>query len=195
MTVRRFTSPSGVRLLLLLTAMVTTCCFRGQRLGTGFVGRASLQADVDRDHSPEEFKYSIRKANGTYEASLTIEAASGRSLWSHEWKMQTEDLEEDLLLQEGGITSSTWVSEFFSGNLIYGARLERTVLHASELQEHILVQSARRLGIQEPLLSDKILSQPEHVLFSYRATWREDLVKLVYVPDFGRFVRYSAGDY
>lgn len=48
-------------------------------------------------------------------------------------------------------------------------------------------------GVTKANLKKNILSQKTNVLFSYRSSWREDLIQLVYVPAIRKFVCYQRG--
>jgi hypothetical protein len=111
--------------------------------------------------------------------------------------MAKDDLEE-LIETEGGVTGKkvdmkSWVKKFFSGELNYGAHYSREKLKATDLWDDPLDASAKFYGVTKANLKKNILSQKTNVLFSYRSSWREDLIQLVYVPAIRKFVCYQRG--
>lgn len=151
--------------------------------------------DVTGDTIEEILHLDYRTLGETYLGQLTITTSEGRDLWNHQWVMGREDLEEGLLEEEGTITVREWVNRFFSGSLLYGASIHPKKLTAENLHPDILSDSAQQLQVTAQELRNQILSRPTNHTFTYRATWREDLVELVYLPQWNRFVRYGAGEY
>ena len=119
--------------------------------------------------------------------------------WDHRWTMTRHDFIDDLLVQEGDISSrgtlsvEDWVRRFFGGSLNYGATLERQKLEASDVDDAQIAFAAKQLRTTVSRLRQDILSQETNTVFSYRAEWREDLVQLVYVPAVRRFVVFARG--
>lgn len=172
-------------------------------LGTSLAASAAQQpkplksvwhADIDGDRRSEVFTYTLTERGDRYAGSLVIRSDKG-ILWSHRWDMAASDLVGDLLHEEGDIAAQQWVERFFDGGLQYGAKLERRKLRADELDPELLDRAVRRSRISAAALERAILAQPVNVVFTYRASWREDIVLLVYVPPLKRCVRYHKGPY
>lgn len=160
--------------------------------------RTVYERDVDGDGKIDKLVYEITKMEDHYKGSLVITSATGQPLWEHEWGMTIGDLEE-LIETEGDVTNKkinleSWVTNFFGGELNYGARLKGEKLKASELgDEERLTPAAKYYRVSVDSLKQSILSQKVNSLISYRAEWREDLILLVYVPSVGKFVCYKRG--
>ncbi|MCM3870307.1 MAG: hypothetical protein ND895_06365 [Pyrinomonadaceae bacterium] len=160
--------------------------------------RAIYLKDVDGDGKADELVYEIRRWKNDYEASLVITSATRTILWEHQWLMTEGDLSE-LIETEGDVTGKrvtleSWVRDFFVGSLKYGADFESRQLKDSDLRDHERLKGfAKYYGVTLTKLKTGILSQHTNSLFSYRAEWREDLNKLVYVPSIGKFVCYQRG--
>ncbi len=153
--------------------------------------------DVDGDGRPDKLVYEVKPWEKDYEGYIKITSARGETLWEDQWPMDKDDFEE-LVETEGAVTGKKvdmkiWVKKFFSGELNYGARSEREKLKASALHEEQVAASAKFYGVTTASVKKSILSQKTNLLFSYRATWREDLILLVYVPSIRRFVCYQRG--
>lgn len=157
--------------------------------------RAAHQADLTGDGNPETVVYRLKKAEGGFDARLTISTTAGRILWDHEYAMTEDDLVNDLLMNEGDISLAHWVEHFFDGSLVYGARSERADIVEGDISMEFLEYYSSFLGYSAVDLKRLILSRKIHDIFYYRASWREELVMLVYVPELGKFVHYSAGEY
>lgn len=153
------------------------------------------KTDVDGDGVPETFVYSLTEQGVGFVGTLEIRSASGTILWTHRWEMKSSDLTDDLLAEEGNISVGDWVSRFFTGPLVYGAKLEHRKLKGEELQPNFIEFYAKREALSTDQLKAMILSQKTNVVFSYRASWREDLLELVFVPQLNKFIRYGQGEY
>jgi hypothetical protein len=186
-----------VWLLLVLQLTVVVPCL-SQKTQTARTLRAVYLQDVDGDGRSDSFVYEVRSAKNNYEGSLIITSATKRILWEHRWRMHKSDLTE-LVQTEGEVTGKTvnlqsWVKEFFTGRLNYGAKFERARLKESDLRdEERLTAFAKYYHTSLVELRKSILSQNPNVLFSYRAEWREDLNLLVYAPSIGKFICYRRG--
>lgn len=157
--------------------------------------KSTFQNDVDGDNRVDTFSYKLQKHEKNYSGELSIISADGNVLWEHKWEMNSNDLEDDLLQNEGNITLKKWVEDFFSGKLLYGAIFEKTKLRPIDLQNNWIDFYADRLGIRSTQLKQEILSQEKNSVFIYRASWRENLIKLVYIPEYNRFIGFSGGEY
>jgi len=155
--------------------------------------RKSWRIDVDGDGRPEILTYSLARDGDRYRAALAIRGERA-VLWSRRWSMTVADLNE-LLTEEGDIPASEWVERYFGGGLHYGAVLERRKLKAGELDPQFMDDAARQAKIPAAAVEKAILREKTNLVFTYRASWREDLIELVYVPELKRFVRYSPGPY
>lgn len=150
--------------------------------------------DVDGDERQDKFVYTVKPWRTEYEGSLLITSAKGDVLWKHQWLMLKDKLFGDLLNLEGDISLETWVQKFFTGKLVYGAKLTNVKLKASDLDDDERLEAfAKYYGTGLGKLKSDILSQKVNTIFSYRAEWREDLNKLVYVPTIKKFVCYQRG--
>ncbi len=156
---------------------------------------SSYSADVDGDGMKEDFLYTLDKKSGTYNGSLTIRSRDGHVLWTHQWEMAPNDLENDLLINEGNIPLSHWVKHFFDGTLVYGAKFEKVKIKRDEIDDEYLKFYSEREKIPVTKLKQEILSQKTNAIFTYRASWREDLIMLVYMPSVKKFISYSGGEY
>jgi hypothetical protein len=156
--------------------------------------RSLFLKDVDGDGRADKFVYTVKPWRTEYEGSLTIRSAKGSVLWQHQWLMMKDKLFGDLLNLEGNISLETWVEKFFAGKLTYGATFRHVKLKASDLKdEERLAAFAKYYGVSLGKLKRDILSQEVNIVFAYRAEWREDLNKLVYVPTIRKFVCYQRG--
>jgi hypothetical protein len=155
--------------------------------------RKIWRVDVDGDGRPEFLTYSLARQGDRYRAALAIRGDRGL-LWSRRWSMTVADLNE-LLTEEGEIPPSEWVERFYGGGLHYGAVLERRKLKAGDLDPQFMDDAARQAKIPASAVEKSILREKTNLVFIYRASWREDLIELVYVPELKRFVRYSPGPY
>lgn len=156
--------------------------------------RSLFLKDVDGDGRADKFVYTVKPWRTEYEGSLTIRSARGNLLWQHQWLMMKDKLFGDLLNLEGNISLETWVEKFFAGKFTYGATFRRVKLKASDLNdEERLAAFAKYYGVSLSKLKRDILSQEVNTVFAYRAEWREDLNKLVYVPAIKKFVCYQRG--
>lgn len=155
--------------------------------------RKAWRIDVDSDGRPETLTYSLARQGDRYRVALAIRGERGL-LWSRRWSMTVADLNE-LLAEEGDIPASEWVERFFSGGLHYGAVLERRKLKPGDLDPQFMDDAARQAKIPASAVEKAILREKTNLVFTYRASWREDLIELVYVPELKRFVRYSPGPY
>ncbi len=156
---------------------------------------SSYQADVDGDGIKEDFLYSLDKKRHNYDGSLTIKSKDGHVLWTHQWEMSPDDLDNDLLREEGNISVSHWVTHFFDGTLTYGAAFEKVIIKKGEIEDEYIKFYAEREKVLPKKLKQEILSQKINSVFYYRASWREDLIMLVYVPSLKKFIAYSGGEY
>jgi hypothetical protein len=155
--------------------------------------RKVWRIDVDSDGRPETLTYSLARQGDRYRAALMIRGDRGL-LWNRRWSMTVADLNE-LLTEEGEIPASEWVERFYGGGLHYGAVLERRKLKAGDLDPQFMDDAARQAKIPASAVEKSILREKSNLVFIYRASWREDLIELVYVPELKRFVRYSPGPY
>jgi hypothetical protein len=180
------------------TLSLTLCLIlAGQQATITWPLRTEVTKDVDGDGHPDKLVYEIRPWEKDYESYLKITSARGETLWEDGWPMAKDDLEE-LIETEGGVTGKkvdmkSWVKKFFSGELNYGAHYSREKLKATDLWDDPLDASAKFYGVTKANLKKNILSQKTNVLFSYRSSWREDLIQLVYVPAIRKFVCYQRG--
>ena len=155
------------------------------------------RTDVDGDGRAEELVYRIQQWEEDFEGSFTITSADGKVLWEHLFPMVTRDL-FGLAYTEGEVTSreitiEDWVRHFFDGTLHYGAKIERVELRADDLHDDQIEFAAKKTGVDPSRLREIILSEPENLVFRYRAEWREDLMQIVYVRELGRFICFSRG--
>lgn len=154
-----------------------------------------FRKDINNNGNDEIFSYKLRKNEQYYNASLVISTVDGTKLWEHYWEMKESDLFDDLLVKEGNISLKEWVQRFFDGTLRYGAKFKFIKLHESELQKDWIDFYARKENVSSEDLKKYILSQKINATFSYRATWREDLIMIVFVPELEKFIGYSGGEY
>ncbi len=155
--------------------------------------RKSWRIDVDSDGRPETLTYSLARQGDRYRAALIIRGDRG-VLWSKRWSMTVADLNE-LLTEEGDIPASEWVERFYGGGLRNGVMLERRKLKSGDLDPQFMDDAARQAKIPASAVEKAILREKANLVLNYRASWREDLIELVYVPELKRFVRYSPGPY
>ena len=186
MHMRRF-----ITVIFLLMGVVVSSNVAAQSL------RSTDERDVDGDGKPDKLVYELKKVEDHYESSLLITSATGKTLWQHEWGMSNDDLSE-LIQTEGEVTRKksnleSWVTKFFTGELNYGFRFEKRKLKASEIFDERLEEFAEGYKMSVPSVKKSILDQKLNFLVSYRASWREDLLLLVYVPSIGQFAVYQRG--
>ncbi|HAK60526.1 MAG TPA: hypothetical protein DCO77_09110 [Nitrospiraceae bacterium] len=157
--------------------------------------KSIYNADVDGDGIKERFLYALDKKSQNYDGNLTIKSKDGHVLWTHQWKMTPKDLESDLLMNEGNISISHWVRHFFDGTLVYGAKFEKVRIKKDDIDDDYMKFYSKREKIPAAKLKQEILSQKINATLYYRASWREDLVMLVYMPSLKKFIGYSGGEY
>lgn len=155
---------------------------------------AVWRTDIDGDRRPETFTYTLAERGNRYVASVTIRSDKA-VLWSHRWEMAASDFTGDLLREEGDISPEQWVQGFFHGGTQYGARLERRPLRADEINPTFVDQAAQRYKLSTASLEKALLGKRPLAVLHYRATWREDVWRIVYVPEIRRFIRYGSGPY
>ena len=151
--------------------------------------------DIDRDNKKETITYSIKKTKSGYDASLFIKTKENNVLWSHEYTMSENDLIGDLLMNEGNISLEHWVKHFFDGSLVYGAKFEQYKIKKEEINLEFLEFYSKKLKHTANELSKLILSSKINNVFYYRASWREELIMLVYIPKLKKLVHFSGGEY
>ncbi len=156
---------------------------------------STYSVDIDGDGIKEDFIYTLDKESHNYKGSLTIKSKDGRFFWTHEFEMTPDDLENDLLREEGNISVSHWVKHFFDGTLTYGATFEKIKIKKGDIDDRYIKFYAEREKVQTKKLKQEILSQKINTTFSYRSSWREDLIILVYVPSLRKFIAFSGGEY
>ncbi|MGH6911052.1 MAG: hypothetical protein ACREEG_12770 [Phenylobacterium sp.] len=183
---------NGLAVLLAALALLTTPGFAAEQKSDAGL-RKVWRVDIDGDGRPEVLSYSLALQGDRYHASLAIRGSRG-PLWLKRWSMTVADLNE-LLREEGDIPASEWVERFFGGGLQYGAKLERRRLKAGDLDPQLIDDVARQAKMPASAVEKAILREKINLVFTYRGTWREDLIALVYVPELKRFVRYSPGPY
>lgn len=151
--------------------------------------------DIDGDDKIETITYSIKKTKSGYDASLVVKTKENNVLWSHEYTMTENDLVGDLLMNEGNISLEHWVKHFFDGSLVYGAKYERYKIKNKEINMEFLEFYSKQLKHSKNKLKNLILSSKINNVFYYRASWREELIMLVYVPKLKKLVHFSGGEY
>jgi hypothetical protein len=156
--------------------------------------RSSFKADIDRDGKLDVFLYELTKIHDHFDGRLTIANAQGEILWNHTWQMSQNDL-DDLLREEGGITVEDWVKRFFDGSTTYGARYQETKLHDQDITAEFIEFYGKGESVSVPEIIANILAQEKNATLTYRASWREDMTVIVYVPKLNKFMRYSGFGY
>lgn len=151
--------------------------------------------DINGNGVNETITYTLKLNKQNYDASLVVEAKDKIILWSHEYSMTKDDLIGDLLSYEGNISVEHWVKHFFDGTLTYGAKLEKTKIKNEEIDMEFMAFYSKQLKQTKNELKNLILSEKINTIFYYRASWREELIMLVYVPKLKKLVHYSAGEY
>ncbi|MFY0697553.1 MAG: hypothetical protein JXR11_06860 [Balneola sp.] len=149
--------------------------------------------DLNNDNDPDTIHYSLIKNESNWSASLTAISSIDDTLWYHPYKMQNDDF-EDLLFQED-VNVEEWVNNYFSEESTYGLTYEKTKLTLQDLQPSWVEFYAKKEKLPPEELEQMILNQLFNMTLYYRASWREDLVMLVYVPQLTKFVGYSGGEY
>ena len=156
---------------------------------------STFSKDVNNDGKADTFVYTLEKKDINYDGSLKITDNSGKELWFHPWEMTKEDLEDDLLRESGNIKVKEWVDHFFDGTYHYGASFELFKINESEIDPDYMEFYAKKYKIEPKKLTQEILAQKKSLVFSYRASWREDLKMLVYIPSLSKFIVFSGGEY
>lgn len=151
--------------------------------------------DFDGDNIKETITYTIKKNTSSYDVSLIVKTLEKNVLWSHEYTMTEDDLVGDLLMNEGNISLEHWVKHFFDGSLVYGAKHEKTKIKEDEINLEFLEFYSKELKHSKNELKNLILSNKVNSTFYYRASWREELMMLVYIPKLKKLVHYSGGEY
>ena len=156
---------------------------------------STFEEDITGDSSKEIITYRLNKNGEKYDVSLTIITKDNRVLWSHEYQMKKDDLYDDLLMYEGNISLEHWVKHFFDGSLVYGSKFEKYKIKENEIDMEFLAFYSKKLKHTKEELRDLIQKQNSNRTFYYRASWREELVMLVYIPELKQMLHYSGGEY
>lgn len=157
--------------------------------------QSTYSVDVTGDGKNEIITYRLKNNANAYEGLLKIVTTDNKVLWDHEYQMSQQDLVGDLLMNEGNISIEHWVKHFFDGTLSYGAGFEKAKINADEISMDFLEFYSKQLKHSPEALKQLILRQKINRIFTYRASWREELVMLVYIPELNRMVHYSGGEY
>lgn len=179
----------------LLTIVLTGIFSFSNAYASELIHKSTYNVDIDDDGKKEIFIYKLKKAKKNYEGSLVIKTQSNKILWEHDFEMTPNDLEKDLLMNEGNITVEHWVKHYFDGSLVYGAKYEKLKIKPNKIDSEYLDFYSKRDKVPSADLRKQILSQKINSTFYYRASWREELVMLVYLPKLERFIAYSGGEY
>ena len=157
--------------------------------------QSTYSVDITGDKSKELITYKVKKNGEKYDGSLIIKTKNNKILWEHEYQMSRSDLFNDLLMHEGSISLEHWVKHFFDSSLMYGAKFEQCKIKEDEIDMDFLEFYSKRFKHSKEELKKLILEQKTNNIFYYRASWREELVMLVYVPKLKSMVHYSGGEY
>lgn len=151
--------------------------------------------DLTGNGKNEVVTYSLRKGVNDYDGRLKIATGDNKVLWEHEYQMSHSDLFDDLLMNEGNISLGHWVKHFFDGSLSYGARFEKVKINEDDINMTFLNYYSKQLKHTKEELKSLIMNQKINRVFYYRASWREELVMLVYIPELRKMIHYSGGEY
>lgn len=151
--------------------------------------------DITGDSLKEVITYKLKKKGDKYDGTLKIATKDYNVLWFHEFEMSHDDLFNDLLMNEGNISLEHWVKHFFDGSLVYGAKYEKRKITEDEINMDFLEFYSKKLKHTKEELKKLILDQKINSIFYYRASWREELVMLVYIPKLKKMLHYSGGEY
>ena len=149
--------------------------------------------DVDGDGKKDRVFYRIQRWKDDFEGLLTITNEKQKVLWEHEFFMGANDLAKFLDEVLGYDSVKVWVSSVFNNKADYSFRSEKLKIKEEEIDEKQLEHSAKIHNMSGKKLRAEILSSRTNRVFTYRAEWREDLMKLVYVPSLQEFVCFSRG--
>ena len=155
-----------------------------------FAGTSIQDVDLRGNGQKAHFKYTLVRMRHGFRATVRVTDPAHRELWSHQWTMTAADLHV-LMREEGRNSVSRWIKNFFRNQPFATPTISRKKLTEADLAPDYLADAAKELHVSSRDLKQAILRQKENVLFIYRASWREDLVALVYVPQYNRFIAYA----
>ena len=164
--------------------------------------QSNWEYDVNGDGKKESFVYTIVDSGKEYiTSSLSIKTENNQIYWFHEWQMHRSDLYDDIfttsgeLTERGELTLEEWLSGFFECKLDYTSCIYKAKLKREDIVYDFVKYSAKKEKLTTKQLMALIINNKEHVIFHYRATWREDLLELVFVPTLNKFIHFGMGNY
>ena len=167
-----------------------------QKLEPLFAAKYPLTAealvDVDGDGKKDKVFYRAQPWENDFEGQLKITSAEGRTLWEDNFPMGSNDLAEFLTLL-GYDSIREWVKNVFNKKQNYSFQTEALKIRARDIEDDQLAYASKVFKFSERRIKKEILHQRINRRYSYRAEWREDLMRLVYVPSIKRFICYSRG--
>lgn len=151
------------------------------------------QIDIDGDGKKDKILYRVQPWESDFEGLVEITNAKGKIIWEHEFFMSSDDLYKFLteVLYYGSVTD--WVNSVFNKKKNYSFRVGNVKIKESEIDSEQLTHAAKVFKFSAEKVKAEILAQKTNRVFAYRAEWREDLMKIVYVPSIKRFVCFSRG--
>jgi hypothetical protein len=153
----------------------------------------SFNFGIVNDSSKDSLTYTLIKTESGYDGSLNIISSKKDTLWEHSWEMAENDIND--ILMQSDVSIKYWVENFFNSNVDYTCKVAREKLNSEDLQKDYIDFYAKKYSLDGSKLLEMILSDSSSVVLQYRATWREDLILIVFVPELGKFIEYSGGDY
>jgi hypothetical protein len=156
-------------------------------------------ADFDGDGKKDEILYQIKPFEDFYEGLLEITSAQGKVLWKDNFQMDSGDLAEWLdtmgATESAEVTITDWVNNAFNPKYNYAFEVENRKIEKREIDGSQIAYAAKLNKISAAKLRTEILAQKSNRIFTYRSTWREDLMQIVYIPSLKKFVCFARGYY
>jgi len=145
------------------------------------------------DDSKDSITYTLIKTENGYNCSLNIISSKNDTLWAHSWTMAENDMKD--ILMQSQVSLKVWVENFINSDVDYNCKVVRQKLTSEDLQQNYIDFYAEKYSLDGSFLSEMILSDSSSIVLEYRATWREDLLLIVFVPKLRKFVGFSGGEY
>lgn len=152
------------------------------------VHASSINVDIGNGKKAQ-FEFTLVPKAEAYEAKVRVIGPKKSELWLHQWTMNEGDL-KTMLEEEGRSSVDEWTTKFFQNKPFGMETFSLGKLTEEDMWPEFLDQSAKILKTTPADLKAAILGEEKNFLFTYRSTWREDLIALVFVPKHNRFVVY-----
>lgn len=155
--------------------------------------QAETTLDADGDGKPDKILYRIKPWKEDFEGLLKITSAQNKVLWEHEFFMSSRDLAKFLDEVLGYESVKNRVDNVFNPNQDYSFKALQEKIKESDLDSRQIDYAAKLHKTTARELKSEILAQKTNYVFTYRAEWREDFLRIVYIPSLKEFVCFARG--